>query len=628
MTNSSDIKLEQPNSESKGLPKKDNLKGAKTSQTTKQVDEASKASVPTSLVTPLAVPSATFKNAKRIKDSQGKLKTLQSGKFSFIPLRAENLIYSSSLEPSETHIITKKKVLFLGLGYNAIKDAVPLCSGAEEIFYLEHEAFTNACFDADIETTLPAHFTQISVKALYTVIGAEGNKLSDWEFMLFKQNMELFPKFWNEFLINLQDFLDKKFPIVYNHDAKVTASIFIAGSTKDLVYKELCDAVSALGFECLTMASITGTTDNASTPLISQMTISNQSSFSNSKGISEDAMILNIINTLKSKKPEFFLSINGRNLDSNGKMAASLDQLKIPLVLWILDNPWNILSGFKQDWWKECILYVTDESFVPMLEAHGAKKVSCLPLAASTHSMHINNDIPRSNLLFVGNSSFPDKDKFFAAVSKQLEAPLVVCKNLINKFFEAAQTNPKAESINFHQIYSYLYPSKQQNLWPGNEFRFVSYLASECDTYQKTHWLNTLSNTKVIGDKAWEHLLKNPSRISPPVDYYTQLPSYYAASNFTINISSPLLPNALTQRHFDVWLAGGFLLSTPTRGLGIFQSDILSLTLVNSPEKAFEIMGKFAKKPSIYNEVKRSMVANIVANHFYSHRIITILNRF
>ena len=69
----------------------------------------------------------------------------------------------------------------------------------------------------------------------------------------------------------------------------------------------------------------------------------------------------------------------------------------------------------------------------------------------------------------------------------------------------------------------------------------------------------------VVGDKGWKHHLPPgppETPLLPPVDYYTTLPGLYRAASYTFNVTSLLLPGGLTQRHFDVWRAGGFLLPT------------------------------------------------------------------
>ena len=86
------------------------------------------------------------------------------------------------------------------------------------------------------------------------------------------------------------------------------------------------------------------------------------------------------------------------------------------------------------------------------------------------------------------------------------------------------------------------------------------------------------------------------------------------------------MPSALTQRHFDVWLAGGFLLTTPTDGIDIFKSDLTSLIVANTPQMVLELAEKYTTTAHFYKEIQLNMRNLILANHFYSHRLQTILS--
>ena len=569
--------------------------------------------------------SPTVLSAKRILDTQGRRKTLSSGLYSFIKLNCRSF---NSAHSQETEAITptiKRKILFLGLGYNACTDVTSICKKTEHIYYIECVDFEMACQEAGIALNYPNNFTKITRDELYAMFKAKDCYFSDWEFFLYKQNLSLFPEYWNEVLITLDDIfttqyddpsdnstddaediatqeLDTAQPASKNTLRKT--SIFIAGSSQDLMFKELCDATYAIDYDYITM----------DTCLSDKNPQANKDAFSK------------LISLLKSRRPDLFLSINGRNLDTDGRVFYQLKQLNIPIALWIVDNPWNILSKFKQNWWQECTIYVTDSSFIPALKAHGAKHVYYLPLATSTHSMHYEKSAPSTHLLYVAHSSFKNKDKFFSAVDKENKT-LSVCKNKIDKHFELLEEKRPSTLIDFHSIYTLLYPTNDKRLWPGNDFRTVNHLTTETDNYQKAHWIDELTqHISIIGDKGWQEILKKALTLIPPVDYYTQLPAYYANAKFTMNITSMLMPSALTQRHFDVWVSDGFLVSSPTHGMAIFESDIVDAFTAKSPQELLLLTDKYSTNNDLYNEIKAEMKNIIFANHFYSSRLQSILD--
>ena len=81
--------------------------------------------------------------------------------------------------------------------------------------------------------------------------------------------------------------------------------------------------------------------------------------------------------------------------------------------------------------------------------------------------------------------------------------------------------------------------------------------------------------------------LDAPAHFSPPVDYYAMLPALYRAAPFTLDVTSLLLPGGLTQRHFDVWQAGGFLLTATGSGMDIFLPILPRPSLYAAPAISF-----------------------------------------
>lgn len=110
-----------------------------------------------------------------------------------------------------------------------------------------------------------------------------------------------------------------------------------------------------------------------------------------------------------------------------------------------------------------------------------------------------------------------------------------------------------------------------------------------------------------------------------PVDYYGKLPQIYAGALAVLNVTSLLLPQSLSQRHFDVWAANGFLLSDPTKGLDIFPHDLVGPIRVDGPEKLLEKLAWLESRPAYRSELSSAWREHILGCHLYSHRISRIL---
>ncbi len=553
----------------------------------------------------------TSRNAKKIADQHGTQKTLARGLFSFLYLNPLNFNpYSTKNEQLEKK---PKKILFLGLGYNAADDTLNILSDNEEIYVYEYPLFTQACEEGNVEVSHIEKAQYLTENELLIFLQNQEN-LSELAIYIYKQNLSLFPSYWNRLLLKIEDllvssmqnYLDISKKYSNNTNSSARKKVFFASFENDLMHREVQDALEECGYTCLKHQARTSTANPLSILQINELSY------------------YNIKETIQLEKPDFFISINGRFLDSNGRTFALLEHLKIPLALWIVDNVWNILSAFKSDWWKECHIFVSDSSFIPQLRELGAKYVYYLPLAGS-QTTHVSEKLAKSidniELLFIGHSAFTDKSSFFNAVDKTSNFIESKKSEILTSYI----SKKSIANINFHTIYNELKQYENIRLWGSHDFRKISYFASELDLFNKVFWLDKLSkNLTIIGDKGWNDLLNKP-KLLPPIDYYTTLPSYYNRANFTLNIPSMLMPNALTQRHFDVWLSDGFLFSAPTKGLEIFSNEHQESITVATPDELQMKMKVLSLNTSHYNNLKKYIKNEIISSHLYKHRVETMI---
>jgi spore maturation protein CgeB len=132
-----------------------------------------------------------------------------------------------------------------------------------------------------------------------------------------------------------------------------------------------------------------------------------------------------------------------------------------------------------------------------------------------------------------------------------------------------------------------------------------------------------------LGDDGWFELLApdgtEPVDIRPPVDYYASLSSVYAGARYSLNVASLLLPSALTQRHFDVWTAGGFLLTDATPGLDIFPEELTAPIRLASPQDLPGAVERLEREPALYRHLQRAW-QNCLKEHTIRRRILTVLH--
>lgn len=515
--------------------------------------------------------------SQSITDELGRKKTLLQGNFAYILLDVNNLnsLYARS---QNAFTCTKKQILFLGLGAT-LQDILPYCENKEKIFYLEYKEFSK-----QLSFALPDNFTALTKEQLFERINEDFFAQTD--ILFYKQNAQLFPVFWNNILVTLHNYavLPAFSQAANSQTANREKYIFLSGGKNDLLHKELCRAIRDIG--CIPLETGGKT-------------------------------LQGILELLDTKKPYLYLAVNAGSLDGNGILYEQLKQKNIPLALWFVDNVWNILSGFSQNWWKECRLFLTDFSFAEELQREGAANIFPLPLASHSLPAAYQN-IPEIPLFFVGNSSFANKNAYFSGCKLEHDFEQNLYRTIKKNLFE------RKSLPDFHTIHGQLLPNEP--LWQNKQSRTIGYATTKADLYLRKLWLENLSPlVQIMGDNAWQDILSTEHIFYKPADYYSTLPSYYKNSLFTLNLTSLLMPANLSQRHFDVWKHLGFLLSSPSQGMEIFPEDIQSVITVNNPQDCLSRLELLLTKPKFKTEIQQTMQNEIAQKHNYTHRLQFIL---
>lgn len=314
---------------------------------------------------------------------------------------------------------------------------------------------------------------------------------------------------------------------------------------------------------------------------------------------------------LEQERPKLFLSVNFHGLDPFGENQALLEAAGVDVAVWCVDNPLHLLTNQKNQLWKRLPLFMTDDWFVPVLRALGSD-ARHLPLATSPHYFAPNAICPDAqDVSFVGRSSFPDRDRFFAAC----RIPEALAR-------EAEGLTGRAAHFGWWRKRLPEVP-----LWPGNAVRLLGLGAETASAAWRQRCLQALAEATaltIVGDEAW-HGLVPAARVMPPVDYYAGLARVYRTASFSLNLTSLLLPQALTQRHFDVWACGGFLLTDDPPGLRIFPRELTREVTFGSPQEAVERVRGLAATPRRKEELRHAWQEHILANHTYAHRLRAIL---
>lgn len=421
-------------------------------------------------------------------------------------------------------------------------------------------------------------YTKISPLELSTLLTTASLFMHD-------ASMRLAPDFWGPILAEIEvksDFARQSLPPDFA--TALSRSVWLPGNTNQLLHNELYKAILENGY----------------THVYEQLP--------------EKADLPSLLKIWRGQKPEIALSINFRGLDAEGRIFELCQGLDIPVAIWLVDNPFHLISGIKYPWWKRAKLFITDKSFVQPLGAYGARHVITCPLAAADHMWKAAAPQNSGAPIFVGRSEFPDKKKFFG--TSQLSPELLKSGQ---EYFQQTGKYPD---------YHWWIRQYGKSLWPGLAGRLPGLASDTFSAMRRALWLEQALpyGLRIIGDDGWTKFFPAADLI-PPVDYYLNLADLYNQASLVLNVTSLLLPASLNQRHFDVWASNGLLLTDKTEGLDIFPHELVEPIILPGPESFAEKKRYWQEHPVQRRELIAGWREHLLAAHLYKHRLNFIIDK-
>ena len=317
---------------------------------------------------------------------------------------------------------------------------------------------------------------------------------------------------------------------------------------------------------------------------------------------------------LQEGVPDLFFSVNFKGLDHFGLGHAILREAGVQVGVWLVDNPFNLLPAVKSGYWRNARLFVTDHSFIGPLIETGARWVTHLPLAAAPELFETGGVLPdgipdlTGRQIFVGRSEFPDREQFFAGIK------------VPDTLAGGVRQRSGVERFDYHWWRNALDIAP---LWPGTESRKIGAGAEWAGRKWKLDCLREAGKVIVFGDDGWKRL--DNAEVHPFVDYYAHLPAIYRTAAVTLNVTGMQLPAGLNQRHFDVWCAGGFLLTDSHPGLKIFPDELVRPVTYSRPSEIHDLIVRFREETREKKELREAWRACILADHTYLNRVDAVL---
>ncbi len=335
------------------------------------------------------------------------------------------------------------------------------------------------------------------------------------------------------------------------------------------------------------------------------------------EGVASREQIAQLLDAIVTTRPDFILSINLAGMDLDGMWARFFGDLRVPYVVWFVDNPRTIIMDRTTYASNHAIALTWDESYAAYLRGVGFPNVHWLPLAADT--AHFNAppaDMPTQPPTFVGNSMIDFAERAWRSVREDARiAPLAdaafaagaVIRENLGKGLAAVIGADNLESLDAEQ---------------RRHLEMLFFLEGTRRLRQDSVRALTLHGVQVCGDEGWKGVVENAR---PALNYFHELPAFYRDCAINLNFTSIQMPTAVNQRVFDCPAAGGFLLTDA-------QSDIARLFSENevvtfaSLEECREKLQAFNKNATVRLKVVEAARKRLLGEHTYAHRLRTIAN--
>jgi len=346
----------------------------------------------------------------------------------------------------------------------------------------------------------------------------------------------------------------------------------------------------------------------------------------NTTGLGEQAFIEELLKAVIDFKPDFVLTVNHFGLDRQGKLAALLEELHLPLASWFVDNPHLILHHYTHPGTDNTAIFTYDAGNLEPLRRKGFANTYYLPLATDPQRFSQKNfsyDVKswQSDVSFVGNS-------MTQAVAKSLELshltePWASTFPTIAADFEKSGTCDVATYLQTNASSWAALLEKQ----PTQESKLAleSLLTWEATRQYRLKCVRkTLPHHPlVVGDTGWLSLFQDDKRwrYLPGIDYYEDLPRFYPQSTVNFNCTSRQMIGAVNQRVFDVPASGAFVLTDyrdQMESLFDLESEVV---VYRDPDEIPSLIERSLKDHHTRKRIINAALKRIHAEHTYEIRL-------
>jgi spore maturation protein CgeB len=330
-------------------------------------------------------------------------------------------------------------------------------------------------------------------------------------------------------------------------------------------------------------------------------------------------------------RPDFALTVNHFGLDREGRLAALLEDMGLPLASWFVDSPALILADYPDLSTSGTCVFTYDADNVDWLKGRGFSRAHYLPLATDERCFAPGGEVPeawRARVSFVGDSMVAPVARLVAAagLSARFRAAL---PEVARGFARSGEASP----VRFlGAAYPELHAERaamanpEQRLACERSVTFAAAGSYRADCVRALLPFGPL----VAGDEGWRQVLGPPGllrgegdsgwRAHGPLEYYSELPRFYQGAEVNFNCTSAQMKGAVNQRVFDVPACGGFLVTDRRDQLAAL-FDETELACYGEPGEIGEVVARWLADPRGRGRLAERARRRVLAEHTYERRV-------
>lgn len=348
-------------------------------------------------------------------------------------------------------------------------------------------------------------------------------------------------------------------------------------------------------------------------------------------GVGSLVFVETLLKSVVDFRPDFVLTVNHFGMDREGKLAGLLSKLGLPLASWFVDNPHLILHQYEHPGTDNTAIFTYDAGNLDQLRDKGFANTHYLPLATDPERFRpsLGTNPPqqwKADVSFVGNS-------MSGPVAKSLK------DSSLPEPWEEEYRQVAAEygASGISSVMNFLVESRPdwQAILDGlptreNRLALESLLTWEATRQYRLSCVEQIIEFAplIVGDNGWIDQLgsSNDWRHIPGIDYYKDLPSFYAMSKINFNCTSRQMVGAVNQRVFDAPACGGFVLTDYREQMEDLFDLENEVVVYTTPEEIPDLIREYLADDKKRKQIAHAARERILAEHTYEIRLEKLIS--